>query len=231
MPDTLSPLAGFLGLLVILVSGCVDDVAVPPAHAQEPSSLLVDNVERVTWTGHLLVGAGRELPAHLMPFEQYVAPVWRTGFVVEILEAPDILEVRLDWTSAGPIQIMMMTHAPHGAERPEEPGWSEYSTQDGTLDYASASPLCMRLPAKDLAEDLAHVKEHGGQPHWYPMAHSLVGLDVGLRFTVSSVGGTLQIPDTFHGHTTNAEALQDVVETTLGPHRAYEECALGLPSP
>lgn len=220
-------------MAIVLLSGCLGDTTDPTvdgtgasrgAAFETPSEPL-----RQVFEGHLLVGAAFELPAHFTPTDELVRPIWSTGFVVEITEAPEILEIRVDWTTSGPTDLMLMAHGPHGAERPEEKGWSEYTTHEASEPvFATVGPLCMRIPAADVEQDLVSAAEHGSHPYWYPMVHSHVGADVDLTFTVTSVGGAVAIPDAVHGHDTSAEEFVNIVETGHGPLRAWEPCELDL---
>lgn len=202
-------------VLLLLLAGCLgaEDVRVTSAGSTDPQASEPPlDASTFEWTGHIRVGALYEAPAHFQPSERYVTPLWKAGFVLDVVEPPERLEVRLDWTSTGPSELMLMIHAPHHASRDGERGWSEYTNppDDG---WAAEGPLCMQVPPADLVAG-----------PWYPMAHAKYGADIQLDVTVATVGGEVSIPDAYHGHDTSVEELQATYETTVGPRRDWLPC-------
>ena len=164
----------------------------------------VDHVFESGW----VVGAAFEPTAHFVPSEEVTAPLWRSGFILDITEVPQDLQLRLDWTAAPGTRMLLMAHAPHDHHRPEEKGWSEYTTE-----FSDQSPLCIRIPPEDLLPG-----------YWYVMTHSQVSADVAFTITATTLGGAVEILPGPHGHDTTPEELVNIVETETGPKRAWLPC-------
>lgn len=236
-----------LGLILVagaLLAGCIDTPAssdLGALSADESQREHARVVDSFSWEGYVKVGAGGEPLGHFYPSDQHAAALWSPGFVVEIVEAPEVLEFRLDWTTMTPTTgMILMVHGPHGAERDNETGWSEYTTWHAVDDVPgqrampTVGPLCMSIPRADIEEDLARVAEAGDHhaydgAYWYPMAHSDHGVDIKLNFTVTSVGGRVLLSEALHGHDSNSDEFQNAAETeTKGPTRPYESCVVSV---
>jgi hypothetical protein len=192
--------------LLVTTAGCLAPAA-PGVEPLVPSAAPPEPVAHV-FEGRIVVGAAFEVPAHFTPSESYVGPLWRSGAILHVEEAPSFLEFRTDWTAAPGTTMMMMAHAPHEAQRDDEAGWSEYATE-----FETTSPLCFRIPAEDILAG-----------HWYPMVHTQAGADVDFTITATLVGGRAMFLDGPHGHPSSAEEVVNTAETELGPKRVWDPC-------
>jgi hypothetical protein len=129
------------------------------------------------WTGFLRVGAAYEAPSHITETNAGTWALWSPSFHYEVGQAPQVLEVRLDWTAVmGQIQFMVMVPA------------------NGTMGeailetpFADHGPLCARVPADRAVAGSYSV-----------MAHSKVAVDAKLDFSVALLGGAGQLIDQPH---------------------------------
>lgn len=225
------------GVVLLVTAGCVSPADAPQGETGTALPWPPNAPpQQLTWDGYLRVGAMGETAGHMRPSADLTEGLWRPGFVLEIVEAPDVLEVTLNWTSDGPANLYMVVHAPVAAQRSNESGFPQYNThamrdmlqgQGG----ADSGPLCMSIPHADVLDDMAHVENGtaGAHAYWYVMAHSHAGLNVDIQFTVTTVGGAVSIPDVAHGYNTDSETLQNVAETLfVDPVRRWDNCSLSV---
>lgn len=211
--------AGILAstLLAIAAAGFVVTSASPepadatPAAAADASTAREETI--FTWDGYAKAGGANEVLAHLSDTEALVEPVWRTGFNLQVEEVPESVEIRVDWSSGTPSEVMFMAHVPYDAARPHE--WIEFEThhqQDAR--WATEGPLCMRIPTAEVAPG-----------PWHVMAHSRYGLDIAIAFTITMIGGAASIPEGTHGHAATIEEGMTLANAIRdGPHE-WEPCA------
>jgi hypothetical protein len=206
MKTLLAPLVALTALAGCLGTGAPSDPSAAEALAPPtlPALVPVDLVFESGW----MVGGAFEATAHFMPSEEVTGPVWKSGFVLDVTEVPQDLQLRLDWTAAPGTAMLLMAHAPHDDHRAEEKGWSEYTTE-----FSEASPLCIRIPPEDLLAG-----------YWYVMVHSRTSADLTFTITATTLGGAATILDGPHGHDTNPEELLNIAETETSPKRAWEPC-------
>lgn len=201
------PLLAFATVLAGCLGAGVPNApeALAPAATTMPEGLVP--VEHV-FEGGWVAGGAFEATAHFQPSESITEPLWKAGFILDVTEAPQDLQIRLDWTAAPGTSMLLMAHAPHGDHRAEEKGWSEYTTE-----FSDASPLCIRIPSEDLLEG-----------YWYVMIHSRTSANVDFTITATTLGGTAEILDGPHGHDSNADEFVNIVETETGPKRNWLPC-------
>lgn len=191
-------LAIMLSVSLVAAAGClegadpstsenVDTASAPPtaaadapqdAGAVEPS----DEPTSPTWTvaaweGAMAVGVLYEIPNHLDETAGPTGAVWSPSFHYEVAEAPQDLEVQLDWTAAA-AQMQFMIVVPGN----ETAGETTLETE-----FAATGPLCLKVPA-----DLVRAGSYG------IMAHSQFAVDARLTFTVASLGGAGALVDQTH---------------------------------
>lgn len=199
--------------LVILtaLAGCIGagtpPAALGPAGVPDAAAAALAAVDHVFESGWA-VGGAFEATAHFMPSEEVTEPLWKAGFVLDVTEAPQDLRITLDWTAAPGTSMLLMAHAPHDDHRPEEKGWSEYTTE-----FEDQGPLCIRIPPEDLLPG-----------YWYVMTHSRTSADLRFTITATTLGGKAAILDGPHGHDSNADEFVNIVETETGPKRAWLPC-------
>lgn len=193
-----------------ILAGCIGATTTTPqplgAASADPlaGAVPVDHVFEGGW----VAGAAFEVTAHFQPSESITGPLWKSGFILDVTEAPQDLQFRLDWTAAPGTSMLLMAHAPHDDHRPEEKGWSEYTTE-----FSDASPLCIRIPPEDLLAG-----------YWYVMTHSRTSADLRFTITATTLGGMAEILDGPHGHDSNADEVVNIAETETGPKRAWLPC-------
>jgi len=179
---------------LLAFAGCIDDGATDEAYDGDVTTPLVpgaddappgdDGLQPATpvrtvlnWTGYLKVGAADEAPSHVQETGAATGGVWSPSFHYEVVQVPQELEIRLDW-SATAAQIEFMVTLPEGD--------AIYET-----DFVDHGPLCARIPADKLVPGTYAI-----------MAHSRYAVDAKLMFSVSSMGGETQIID--HAHSAPA---------------------------
>jgi hypothetical protein len=129
------------------------------------------------WTGFMTVGAADEAPSHVDETNGATGAVWSPSFHYDVQQAPQDLEVRLDWTAtAGQLEFMVIL--------PGNGTMGETMVETG---FADQGPLCAKLPAGHLAPGSYSI-----------MAHSRYAIDAHLHFTITMLGGQGHLTDTPH---------------------------------
>jgi len=203
-----------LPALVLASAGCLSSGT--SSDANDANDLVAEpalpELETVVheWRGRIVAGALFEGPAHFRETEPHVAPLWRSGFVLEVTEQPQDFQVSIDWTGTGSLQIMV--HTPHEHADPDEKGWPEYVTA-----FSGDKHQCLRLPADAL---------HTGR--YYIMMHTQYGANVEALFKAHLLGGAAQVLDGPHGHATNADEGVRAFYTITGQPNPSEACDEGV---
>lgn len=207
-------------LVAVPLAGCIKSSsdAVSTAGETDTSAAALPPVlpQVLTWKGYMVAGAASEAPAHFRATETAVAPLWKSGFNLHVHELPDVVEIMVDWTSASPSQLMFMAHVSADERNPRD--WVEYEFPKDAMSqpmWPTDGPLCMRIPTNNVAPG-----------HWHIMSHSRYGRDIQLTFTITTVGGHVEIPTGLHGHDLDAEEAYQIVELGSAPQREWQPCEL-----
>lgn len=148
-----------------------DDAPAVPDLAAEP--------ETFEWSGHV-IDSRIEGPTHVRPTEDVLWPVFQEGILFDVQEAPQTMQVALEWTGSGEFMIMLHSHKAHGT--------NEYVEHITPLD--AENPKCLQVPAADLTEGV-----------WQVMVHSRGATNVDFTLRVTMLGGAGAIvQDDRHGH-------------------------------
>jgi len=218
--------SGILAIAVTLMTafaGCVGPGIVEPAAGpqgdaavQQPSAAAADALQVLTWEGRVAVGGGAEAPAHMRLTEAAVEPIWDSGFNLLVEELPSVVEIRFDWTSSTPSRAMFMAHVADDAE--DHRSWVEFEDPPfhaNVANWYTEGPRCMRIMTEDLAPG-----------HWHIMAHTAYGTNMALKFTITTVGGIVSIPDGLHGHESDSKEVVETAELYAEKPHAWEPCEL-----
>jgi hypothetical protein len=177
-------------LALALVAGCVSSpvqtASVPPPTAEQPTA----PVEKLIWHGHVTEGM-IDIFMHDAPTEGVFWPVQQAGFLVNFSEAPQWIEVRVDWTpQPGGGSFMMHPHYLKGQEN----GVTVY---DGYMSKAFTDGHgCIRIPSADMRAGIWPMMIHPGDE-----APTRTTLNTDFTLTVAYAGGIGKIvTDELHGH-------------------------------
>jgi hypothetical protein len=133
----------------------------------------------IDWTGHVLASEV-DNSTHFRPTEDALWPAYQSGFLFEVDELPQAMEVALDWEGSGRLMIMLHSHKDHGT--------NVYVEHVSKKDYEN--PKCVRVPTVDLA--------HGT---WQVMVHSDEAMQTDFTLRVGLVGGAGHVIEgERHGH-------------------------------
>lgn len=172
------------------LSGCLGEEGSPttdvPA-APEPEAAVPHIIE---WNGHITHSA-LDMFAHMKDPEKIVWPVQQAGFLVEIDEMPEAIEVMVSWEGNAGFYL----HPHYTAE-------SDPAIGGDTLYYGyfselfTSSPGCIRIPQADMAAG-----------EWPMMIHPQRGtMDVDYTITVGILGAEGKVPPDMHGHRTDGDS-------------------------
>lgn len=174
----------------VFLAGCLG--APPRADAQVPEVALLGSRDVpptiLTWRGHLRIGAGADIPAHLDQTEPVLHQFMNKSFHLEIVEVPQTLRVNVAWTAAA-AQLMLMVSEPYeegqGArDPPQVRTLPAHPFVPGEDYYTDRGPLCMDIPTEELRVG-----------RWAIMVHSAFAVEAALEFTTTAVGGAVRIVD------------------------------------
>lgn len=175
-----------LAFLTMSLAGCAGqedpttDAATPPADGKGTVDPQI-----IEWEGYILHSA-LDGAAHMKDPETVVFPVQQAGFLVEIDEAPQAIEVMVSWDNA---DAEFRLHPHYTAKYDDELG-GETLYYGYLSDMFDVSPGCVRIPQADMAAGT-----------WPMMIHPASGTtDTAYTITVGVVGATGVILDERHGH-------------------------------
>ncbi len=181
-------------LCLTLLSGCIaDDTPVDPAVDDASVTELVAEPQIIEWDGYTTHAVFDPL-AHMKDPETVLWPIQQAGFLVEIADVPEAIEVMVSWEGdAG-----YMLHPHYTAENDEALGGD-------TLYYGypsemfTTSPGCIRLPAEDMAAGM-----------WPMMVHPQSGtMNHAFTITVGILGAEGVVLDDMHGHRSDGASPVD----------------------
>lgn len=162
-----------LALLAAAASGCIRAPAEPLAQNDVTAAPAADaplaEPQVLSWDGHITASPFGAL-AHSRDTEAAAFPVQTEGFVLDVTEVPQSMEVGLDWP--GPGTAMVMVSTPHVDGK-----GVEYFT-----GMAEAGAQCLAIPAEGLMTGA-----------WSVMIHTDGAVNADYTFTVTTVGGAAAI--------------------------------------
>lgn len=172
-----------LAALPLVLAGCVDapggDASAAAHDAAATAAVPPGEPQTFEWSGHV-VDSRVEGPTHMRPTEDVLWPVFQEGILFDVQEAPQVMQVSLEWTGGGEFMIMLHSHKAHGT--------NEYVEHVTPLD--GENPKCLQVPAADLTEGV-----------WQVMVHSRGATNVDFTLKVAMLGGAGAIvEDDRHGH-------------------------------
>lgn len=158
-----------------LMAGCVsvpsaeEDVAPQDAATVPAAEPVVQEFE-----GHMTASALAPLAHQNSDMEMMVADVQREGFLLEVAEVPDVLQIDLEWTALTPMaEMATMVNVP--------------TSTDGTVldffsEWSGSGSVCIRIPVEDIQVGPLSV-----------MAHSRNAADVDYVIRVTTIGGDVTL--------------------------------------
>lgn len=158
----------------LLLAGCVTPAAetVEPAAAELAAPAIEPLVQ--LFEGHITASALGRLAHEDARTEMMFADLQREGFLLEIGEVPQLLQIDLEWTSTSPTASMFsMVNIPtttHG------------EVLDVLSERSATGAVCMRVPLDEVATGMISV-----------MAHSIDAANVDYVIRVTSVGGAVTL--------------------------------------
>lgn len=177
----------------VAASGCIRAPAEPlqqtDATAPPAAGGAMPEPQVLTWDGHITASPLGML-AHSRDTEATAAPVQSEGFVLDVAEPPQVLEVRLAWP--GPGSALVMVSTPHVDGKGEE-----YFTA-----MSEDAEQCLAIPPEGIIAGA-----------WSVMIHTEGAVDADYTFSVTTVGGAASIREgephssAEPAETTEAEAL------------------------
>ena len=201
------PLVPVAALLVAL-AGCLAAPQAEPAEEQPPGAVAPASADLgepyvLTWTGQVLAGGPLGGFSHMRPYEDVVWPVQQVGFLLDLPEVPQAVEVELAWEGGGQWLIMLHSHKADGTNT-----YVEHITE-----FSDQQPQCLRVPTEDLTAG-----------HWQVMVHTDdEPRNAGFTLTVRTWGveGSV-VEDERHGHWLHDGAF-DVDEHDILPCQGADE--------
>lgn len=178
-----------IGLCIL--AGCVTPAAIPASTSTSGARAVAAStmeLQRIVWHGHVTEGM-LDVFMHDAPTEGVFWPLQQAGFLVNFSEAPQFIEVRVDWTGPPGSSFMMHPHYLKGSENGVTvyDGYMSKTFTDGTG--------CMRIPPSDMRAGIWPMMIHPGDGP----GRATVMTDFTL--TVGYVGGHGAIvPNELHGH-------------------------------
>ena len=173
----------------LLSAGCVTlpgQEAATLEAAADPAALVEPVVQELT--GHATASPLARL-AHIDPrTEALVAPVQREGFILDIQEVPQMLQIEIEWDGTARGSMAPMVNVP--------------TSQDGqVVDYfgelSDSGLACMRLPVEELKADRISI-----------MAHSQMAVNIDFVLRVTTVGGAATLLDAPHMEVERSDPVQ-----------------------
>lgn len=196
----------------LIVAGCVTppvDEAAAPNAATASEALAIEPVV-LDWKGHVSLSE-LGMFMHRRPTEDVFWPIHQEGFLLDVQELPQAMEVAVEWTNLPDgARQMIMLHS-HKAE-----GTNAYV--EHVTEFDEAAPKCLRVPAADLAAG-----------HWQVMIHQDGATNADFTLKVITVGGKAVVDDSdLHGHKPEDGAFE-VEEHEIEPCQLYQpaEAAAG----
>lgn len=194
----------------LVLAGCVT----PPAAVSDPAPQTTDAAPEapvptvLEWTGHISVSE-IGLFMHTRPTEDVFWPIHQEGFLLDVQELPQVMEVALEWASVPDgARHMIMLHS-HKAE-----GTNAYV--EHITEFDDTAPKCLRVPTEDLATG-----------HWQIMIHQDGATNSDYTLKVLTVGGKAVVDDSeLHGHKREDGAFE-VEEHEIEPCTLYAPPAAG----
>lgn len=185
-----------VGLVVaaMMVSGCLGDGRQLTGTATEDAFHGQDDeaeIHRIEWEGYILHSALDPF-AHMKDPETVIYPVQQAGFLVEIDEPPEAIEVMVSWDDA---DAGFRLH-PHYTAKYDRALGGETLYYGYLSEMFDASPGCVRIPVADMAAGT-----------WPMMIHPASGTtDVDYTITVGIVGAAGVVLEERHGHRSDGPA-------------------------
>lgn len=152
-----------LAVLAAAVSGCISQSQ--PLDAPASDALATLKPVLATWDGRITASQLGML-AHNRDTEMQARDIQREGFVFEVTDVPQVMEVELAWQGEGNLLSMVSSPSVDGK------GVEYFS------DFATESPICIRIPTEGIMTG-----------KWQVMAHSQETRDLDFTFTVKTIGG------------------------------------------
>lgn len=175
---------GILLVLAALAAGCVTPTESSVANngLEAPSVDALAEPFILEWKGHVVVGA-LDVKNHDQPTEQFIFPYQQAGFNIEVPDAPQAIEVRVDWKGEGSFHMH-----PHWLKGDDATGQTQYYGYFSP-EYTTGTG-CIRLPEEDMAPGVWPMMIH---PGW-------TNANIDFTITVGLLGTTAKVLPEMHGH-------------------------------
>lgn len=179
-----------LALLLAGLAGCADEAPGLGEEAAADDGAAPVEPHLIEWHGHI-VHSRLDFLAHTKDPETVLFPLQQAGFLVEVHDVPEAIEVMVSWNGDAGFRL----HPHYKAE--DDPGLGGDTLYYGYLsDMFDQSPGCIRVPAEDMAAGV-----------WPMMIHPRDGtMGVDYTITVGIVGAEGHVMDERHGHRSDGEA-------------------------